>query len=162
MKVLIADGSPVVAARLMNSMQEIPKVETLAHTRDAQTTLESIRANKPEILIADVRIGGAHGLRLFQTIRRERPEMILVILSNAVYPQSRKHYEAAGADLFMDKSNEFIHLQQFVRELAGSPTNPETKSHENGIRDQLASGKLKVGLRLVLLAISASSRFIGF
>ncbi len=162
MKVLIADGSPMVAARLMNSMQEIPKVETLDHTRDAQTTLESIRANNPEILIADVRIGGAHGLHLFQAIRRERPEMILIILSNAVYPQSRKHYQAAGADLFMDKSNEFIHLQQFVRELAVSPTNPVNKSHENGIRDQLATGKLKVGLQLVLLALSASSRFIGF
>ncbi len=162
MKVLIADGSTMVAARLINAMREIPNVEMLAHTCDPQTTLESIRTNNPEILIADVRIGGDHGSLFFQTIRRERPEMILIILSNAVYPQSQKHYEAAGADLFMDKSNEFIRLQQFVRELAGGPAIPINKSHENGIRDQLAAGKLKVGLQLVLLAISVAGHFISF
>lgn len=162
MKVLIADGSPMVASRLLSVVQEIPEIETLTPTGDAQTTLGSIRANNPEVLIADSRIGGARGMELLQTIRRERPAMILIVLSNAVYPQSRKHYKALGADLFVDKSNEFVHLFQFVRELAGSPKTQAGKAPENGIRDRLAFSKLKVGLQLVLFAFSTSSHLISF
>jgi DNA-binding NarL/FixJ family response regulator len=161
MKVLIADGSLMVAGRLLNAMQEIPEVEALAFTRDAQSTLESIRANNPEILIADARIAGAPGFEHLQAIRRQNPDMILIILSNAVYPQSRKHYEAAGADIFMDKSNEFIRLIQFVSELAGSPKVEAGSDPEHGYRERLASGKLKVGLQLILFALSTASRFIG-
>jgi DNA-binding NarL/FixJ family response regulator len=162
MKVLIADGSPMVAGRLMNALQEIPEVEALAYTSDARTTLESIRANKPEILIADTRIAGSHGLPLFQTIRRERPAMILIVLSDTGYPQSKRHYEAAGVDLIMDKSNDFTELFEFVRRLVESPTTPGDKSRDNGIRERFASEKLKAGLQLVLLAFSTSCRFIGF
>jgi DNA-binding NarL/FixJ family response regulator len=162
MKILIADGSPMVAGRLMNALEEIPEVEALEHTSDARTTLESIRANNPEILIADTRIAGAHGLALFETIRRERPAMILIVLSDTAYSQSRRHYEAAGVDLFMDKSNEFTELFEFVRRLVENPTIPGDKSPDNGIRERLAAGKLKAGLQLVLLAFSTTSRFIGF
>ncbi len=162
MKVLIADGSPMVAGRLMNAMQDIPEVEALACTGDARTTLESIRANRPEVLIADTRIAGARGLAFFRTIRRKWPAMILIAMSNAAYSDLRKHYEAVGVDLFMDKSNEFTQLFQFVRALVESPPTPADKSQDNGIRERLASGKLKAGLQLVLLAFSTSSRFIGF
>lgn len=117
MKVLIADGSPIVADRLRTAMKEIPDVEVLTPTCDAQTTLGSIRANDPAVLIADARIPGAHGTELLQTIRREKPAMVLIIVSNLVYPQYREQYQAAGADLFVDKSNEFIQVFQFVREL---------------------------------------------
>lgn len=121
MKVLIADGSSMVADRLLTVIQDIPNVELLAPTLDAKATMGSIRSNNPEVLIVDARIPGARGMEFLQSIRRENPAMVLIILSNLVYPRYRKQYEAAGADLFIDKSNEFIHLFQFVRELARGP-----------------------------------------
>ena len=161
MKVLIADGSSMVADRLLTVMRDIPNVELLAPTLDAQATMGSIRSNNPEVLIVDARIPGARGMEFLQSIRRENPALVLIILSNLVYPQYRKQYEAAGADLFIDKSNEFIHLFQFVRELVRGSDMPVDTGSKDGIRAWLASSKLKVGLQLALLAFGTSSHFMG-
>jgi len=125
MKVLIADGSPEVAERLLGMMQEIPTAKFLAPTATAKATLESVRAHNPEVLIVDARIPGAQGMALLRTLRAEKPSMVLIILTNLIYPQYRAHYAAVGADLIIDKSNEFVHLKKMLHRLAhrglGSP-----------------------------------------
>jgi DNA-binding NarL/FixJ family response regulator len=119
MKVLIADGSREVADRLLNLIQEIPAAEMLCPTATASATLEAVRAHDPGILIVDARLPGAQGTLLPKTLREEKPTMILIVLSNLIYPEYRQQYEAAGADLIVDKSNEFIHLRQIIRGLIG-------------------------------------------
>jgi DNA-binding NarL/FixJ family response regulator len=159
MKVLIADSSRTVTERLADLMLDIPSVELLAPTASGEATLDSVRANNPQILVIDARILGGKGKEILQTIRREKPAIVLIIHSNLVDPQYRKHYEAAGADLFMDKSNEFIHLYQFVRELVHGPECEEGKPAGNGIRKRLARTKLRVGLQLGLFVFSATTLF---
>ncbi len=161
MKILIADGSPLVADRLMAGMKEIPEVEVLAAAGDALVTLASVRAHKPEIVIVDARIAGARKAHLLQTIRRENPGIVLVVLSNLVYPQMGQHYRAAGADLVVDKSNEFTHLYQFVREVLLSFQTSAGEKANDGMRERLVASKLKVGLQLVLLAFKAYGHVFG-
>jgi DNA-binding response OmpR family regulator len=141
-------------------MLEIPNVELLAPTASGEATLESVRAHDPEVLVMDARILDGKGKELLKTVRKEKPAIVVIILSNVVSPQSRKHYEAAGADLFLDKSYEFIHLYQFVRELVCSPQTEEDRARKDGIRKRLARTKLLVGLQLLLFVFSASSLFI--
>lgn len=124
MKVLIADGSPEIADRLLSMLQEIPAAETLSPTHTAAATLEAVRTHNPDILIADARIPGAQGTALLRTLRAEKPAMVLIVLSNLIYPQYRDQFEAAGADLIVDKSNEFIHLSQIIRSLMCRPQSP--------------------------------------
>lgn len=120
MKVLVADGSQVVTKRLLSMMQEITHVESLTPAYDAQATLDSMRANDPALLIVDIHIPGAKEMNLLSTIRRENPKVILIVLTNLVYPQYQKQAKRLGADMFMDKSKEFVRLSQLVRELACS------------------------------------------
>ena len=121
MKVLIADGSREVADRLLSMMKEIPAAEILSPTATAASTLEAVRTHNPEVVIVDARIPGAQGTSLLRTLREEKPGMILIILSNLIYPQYRAQIEAAGADIIVDKSNEFIHLSNIVRTLMCHP-----------------------------------------
>ena len=147
MKVLIADGSPIVTQRLTTLMLEIPDVKLLAPTATGEATLRSVQAHDPEVLILDARILQGKGREFLKAFRKEKPAIVVIILSNLANPQYRKHYEAAGADLFLDKSNEFIHLYQFVRELVCSPQSETAKARNDGIRKRIARTKLRVGLR---------------
>jgi len=162
MKVLIADSSPEIRQRLLTLMQEIPTAELLAPASSAQATLESLRENDPEVLIVDARILGARAIELLKTIRREKPGVVLVILSNLAFPPCRRRYEAAGADLFIDKSHEFIRLQQFVRELSRRPEVGEDVAAPDSMRKRLSFAKLSVGLDLALFMFSAQGLFLGW
>jgi DNA-binding NarL/FixJ family response regulator len=161
MKVLIADGSPTVRERLTALMLEIPTVELLAPTATGEATLESVRAHDPDVLVIDARILSGKGRKFVETVRKEKPAIVLIILSNFVYPQYQKYYEAAGADLLMDKSSEFIHLYQFVGELARGRQSEEGVASRDHMRKRLALAKLKVGIQFGLIVFSASSLFFG-
>jgi DNA-binding NarL/FixJ family response regulator len=146
MKVLIADSSAVVVDRLITMMEEIPNVEVLAPARSAPAILESIRRHDPEALIVDVRFPGAKGTDLLQTIRQAKPNAVLIVLTDLAYPEYRKRLEALGADLCMDKSREFTHLLQLVGELARNSFDGKGPASKRGMRKQLATSKLRVGL----------------
>jgi CheY-like chemotaxis protein len=161
MKVLIADGSPTVRERLTALMLEIPTLELLAPTATGEATLESVRAHDPDVLVIDARILSGKGRKFVETVRKEKPAIVLIILSNFVYPQYQKYYEAAGADLLMDKSSDFIHLYQFIRELVRSPQSEAVRTSKDSIRKRMARTKLRVGLQLSLFVFTASSLFVG-
>jgi DNA-binding NarL/FixJ family response regulator len=160
MKILIAEGSQEVGERLLNLMREIPGLELLTPTATAQATLQSIRAYNPEILIVDARLPGARAADLYRTIRRESPDIILIVLSNVVFSQSRMRYEAAGADFFLDKSSDFIRLTQLVRELVRHRQSEGSRNLKERVRQRLALPKFKVGVQVALFAFSASSHLV--
>jgi DNA-binding NarL/FixJ family response regulator len=160
MKVLVADGSQVVVERMLTLMREIPNVEPLTPAYHAQATLDSMRANDPELLIVDMRIPGAKEMDLLATIRREKPKAILIILSNLTCPQYQKQAKALGADIFMDKSNEFVRLSQLVRELASSSFDDIAQTSKDNVHNQLAHSKYNVGNLLCLFTCVAASLFI--
>jgi DNA-binding NarL/FixJ family response regulator len=140
-------------------MSEIPAVELLVPTMTEEATLESLRAHKPEVLVVDTRILSGKGREFVEAVRKNKPDIVLVIMSNIIYSQHRKYYEAAGADLILDKSNSFDHLYQFIGELAGGPKNQKYGASQHLIRKRLALAKLKVGIQLGLIAFSAYTAF---
>lgn len=160
MKVLIADGSQVVMERMLTLMRDIPNVEPLSPAYHAQATLESMRANDPELLIVDMRIPGAKEMDLLQTIRREKPKAIVIILSNLVCTQYQKQAKALGADIFMDKSREFVRLSQLVRELASSSFDDGGRAPKDSVRNQLVPLKYRLGHLLCLFTCVAGSLFV--
>jgi DNA-binding NarL/FixJ family response regulator len=153
-KVLIADGSALVVDRLLPMIQEIPLVELLVPAPHAKAALESVRRHDPDILILDARIPGAAGTALIKTIRQAKPSLILIVLTNLVDPEYLKRLEALGADLCLDKSREFTHLLKIVHELACSSFRGKESAAKEGKRKQLASSKLRTGLRLRLPSLA--------
>ncbi len=93
MKVLIAHGSYEIAASLLPMIQVIPAVELLSPTLNAHATLESVRANDPEVLIISSGIPGVKETDLLQIIREENPGATLIILAQLTFPEFRTRLE---------------------------------------------------------------------
>jgi DNA-binding response OmpR family regulator len=161
MKVLIADGSQMITERLTALMLEVPRVRLLAHAATGEAVLNSVRAYAPDILVMDARIASGDSRGFIAALRREKPSLVVIILSNLVDPLYRQHFESAGANLFLDKSNEFIHLRQFVRELVHCPDEKEGKARKDGMCKRIAHIKLRVGLQIGLFVLSAASLLVG-
>jgi DNA-binding NarL/FixJ family response regulator len=156
MKVLIADSSKKLAQRLTALISEIPSVELLRPATTGRETLESVRANDVQVLVLDSGILAGRGKRFLKAIRLERPAAVVIILSNYFYPQYQRHYESAGADLFMDKSNDLVQLDQLLRELASAPRTTELRRLTAGLRKHV-SPCAQAGLRVCLFMVGVSS-----
>ena len=121
MRVLIVDDSAMVAERVTAMLASLPeKVELIGQARDVPGAIEAIQALKPDAVILDIRMPGGSGLDVLQAIKRDRPETIVMMLTNYPYPQYRQKCLEAGADFFFDKAAELDQvpaiLQQLIRD----------------------------------------------
>jgi DNA-binding NarL/FixJ family response regulator len=118
LKTYVAHRSPAVLERLTDMLVKIPALEIVGQTSNAAGTLESIRQLGPEVLIIDAYLLGRKGLEVLKVIGAQKPAAVVIILADLNYPQYRSRFYSAGAEIVLDISNEFIRLDEFLRELA--------------------------------------------
>jgi DNA-binding NarL/FixJ family response regulator len=119
LRVLLAEDSTLLAARLTELIRRLPDVE-LVGTVDSETdTLSQVASATPDVLILDLhlRTGSGFGvLRALCVARRRRPK--IVILTNFGLPEYRREAEAFGVEAFLDKSRDYFRLPSLLTDFA--------------------------------------------
>lgn len=107
LKLLIADDSLIIRKRLTNELSKLEGVEIVAQAQDVQEAQQLFQQHKPDAVVLDIRMPGGNGIDVLRYIKEQRPETIVIILTNFHEEHYRKACLKAGADYFLDKSNEF-------------------------------------------------------
>jgi len=106
-KVLIADDSHIVRERLVSLLSDLPGVDIVAEAQTAFEAIQSIRRLKPAVVILDISMPGGSGIQVLETIRKEKPVPLIIMLTNFTHEPYRQRCFKLGADYFFDKSTEF-------------------------------------------------------
>jgi DNA-binding NarL/FixJ family response regulator len=118
---LIVDDSAMVGERLAAMLAALPeKIQVIGQAQDVPEAIQAIQALKPDAVILDIRMPGGTGLDVLQAVKKDRPDTIVMMLTNYPYPQYRRKCLEAGADFFFDKAAEMDQvpaiLQQLIRD----------------------------------------------
>ena len=107
LKIFIADDSMIIVEKLINILSEIKGFKISGKTYDASKAAGIIRKLNPDVVILDIRLYHGSGIDVLKQIKKERPSLIVIMLTN--YPEAdyRKVCLEEGADYFLDKSTEF-------------------------------------------------------
>jgi DNA-binding NarL/FixJ family response regulator len=119
MRVLVADDSPAVIHRVADLLSDVEGIELAGRAGAVSETSRLIDELHPEILILDLQLPDGSGLLVLESIKRSHPGSMVIILTNSVALPVREKCLKAGADFFLDKSNEFESLPQIVRAIVG-------------------------------------------
>ncbi len=117
MKVFIADDSPPVVERLTDLLRGLPGIEFAGDAGNVLAVLRCVRQLQPDALILDLEMPGGSGLDVLRAVRRDLPDLQVLICTNYPYPQYRSECLAAGANYFLDKSAEFDKIPMILRDL---------------------------------------------
>jgi DNA-binding NarL/FixJ family response regulator len=104
-RVLIVDGSPEVRVRLASRLREVG-LDVVREVADGGSALELVGQLEVEAIVVDPQLPDRSGPELVRELRARAPGALLVVLSNDPQPGYRRHYQALGADHFLDKSIE--------------------------------------------------------
>ena len=118
LRVFIADDCALVRERLRTLIAELDEVELIGQASDAQKTIKAIHQLKPDVLILDIRMPGGNSFKVLETLKLDTIRPIVVVLTAFPYPQYRRKYLMAGADLFFDKATEFEQVITVLEEMA--------------------------------------------
>ncbi len=117
-KVLVADDSDILRARLVNLLSENPSIEIVGETRDGIGAIILIEKYKPDVIILDIRMPGKTGFDVLKKVKKQKSPPIVIMLTNYPYKQYKEKCQKEGADYFFDKATEFEKIPLVLEELA--------------------------------------------
>ena len=108
-RTLIADQAPSarVIQRFLAGQRGVEIVGTAGNARKAARRIRRLR---PDLLLMEILLPGASGLRTLQSLRQVFPQMRVILLSVVDTAQLREVAKASGADGFVHKLRLFQDL----------------------------------------------------
>lgn len=119
MNVFVVEGSPEIRKRLVAMVNRVPGVEVVG---EANTIMEAGTAfldDEVQMLLLSLRPMAAGDLRGLARLKRQRPQLRAIVLSNSTSQQYLQAVLAAGADYCLDKNFEFGRVPEILRDWLG-------------------------------------------
>ena len=117
-KVLIVDDHPVVRRGLHSILGDAKDVQVVGEASNGSEALKQVAALKPDVVLMDIRLPGADGVQITRRVRREFPDVKVIILTT--YDDDQHLYNAieAGAHGFLTKHADYSDLAESIRAVA--------------------------------------------
>lgn len=105
LNILIADDHPVVRQGVKQILADSPGLASTDEASDGQEVLEKIRNSDYDIVLLDITMPGMTGLDILKELKRQKPEIPVLILS--IHPEEQYAIRVlrAGASGYLTKNS---------------------------------------------------------
>jgi len=116
-RILLVDDHEVVRVGLKALLDKHPDFEVIAEAASAREALERTKANKPDVVVMDIRLKGGSGIEACQEITENYPDTRVIMLTS--YAEDEMLFSAirAGASGYVLKqigSDDLIHAIEAI------------------------------------------------
>lgn len=145
MKVLIADDHGIVRSGLRLLLERQPDIEVIGEAADGAEAREIAVRERPDLAILDVRMPKLTGLQATREIKRQAPEVAVLILS--MHDDERYLFEAlkAGASGYVLKTQADADLVEAIRAVERGEPFLTPAAQQTLIKDVLERGREDAG-----------------
>jgi DNA-binding NarL/FixJ family response regulator len=112
--IFLVEDSSIIRERLLQMLEAMPAVRVLGCAECPTEAIEQISIKRPDVVILDIKLTGGSGIQVLQAVKRQTPGIVVVMLTNYATPQFRSRCMQAGADYFLDKTNEFQNIASIL------------------------------------------------
>ncbi len=114
-KLLIVDDHPVVRRGLQSMLGDATDLQVVGEASNGAEALTQIATLKPDVVLMDIRLPGADGVQITRRIRREYPQVKVIILTTYDDDQHLFNAIEAGAHGFLTKHADYADLAASIR-----------------------------------------------
>jgi two-component system response regulator NreC len=104
-KTLIVDDNCLFRERLKAFLAEYPEIEVVDEAGEGSSALSKARELKPQLVLMDIKMRGINGLSVTAQLKRELPEIQVIILSLLDLEAYREAAQAVGASAYVVKKD---------------------------------------------------------
>jgi CheY-like chemotaxis protein len=117
--VLIVDDSKLLQIRMRHSVEALG-YDVVGLADSAEAALQVLVKTNPRVVILDYLLPGMSGLECLQLIRRQRPNVRVIVCSSELTAKTSKAFLAAGANDILVKPVQQHSLEQSLRRWMGN------------------------------------------
>ena len=117
MKIFVVEDSAAVRERLVEMVGDLNDVEVVGEAESFGKAVAGILDTKPDVAIVDIRLADdlGTGIDVLHQVRKVLPSIRAIVMSNFATPQFAKASADAGAEYFLDKSQDFERIPEILR-----------------------------------------------
>jgi DNA-binding NarL/FixJ family response regulator len=104
-KSLIVEDNPSFRKLLNGILHEYFPLMVIEEAGNGREALQKVDSFCPDLILLDIRLPDENGLELTKTIKKECPNIIIIILTSYDLPEYREAAVRNGADAFMTKGS---------------------------------------------------------
>ncbi len=109
-RVFIIEDENLVRDTFAQSLELVKNIEVVGSAENISSSIESIKAAKPDVLIVDVRLKNENGIEACKTVLKAMPSVKIIIISGYFNESLAANALASGASAFLSKSIAISHL----------------------------------------------------
>jgi two-component system invasion response regulator UvrY len=117
--VLIADDHPVVRQGIRQIVAQSSDIAVMGEATTAQETKDQVTRLLPDIVLLDLTMPGSDGLQVLKDLKRERPQLPIIILTMHSEDQFAVRALKAGAAGYLTKESAPEELVGAIRRVMG-------------------------------------------
>lgn len=130
-KVVLVDANILFRCGIARLLESQPDIQVVGETDESLEAIRLAGRLNPDVMLLDIELNECYGPTLTRLIKRQFPDMYLVILTAEIDPETLLGCVLAGADGFLQKTitpdELFARLRGLVRgEAAIAPTTTRT------------------------------------
>ena len=115
MKVFLIEDALQVRKRLRALLLTVPGVTVVGEAGSVTGGINGVLGSDADTVLLDLQLTDGSGLAVLPALKSQRPALHVIVLSNFTSTQHRRASFSAGADVFLDKSNEFMRVPEILR-----------------------------------------------
>jgi len=107
MRIFVVEDCVPVRERLIELIEALGGHAVVGEAGNYHDAVAGICNSNPDVGIFDIRLAGGNGLDALVAVKRKLPGLRAIMLSNQASKQHMKASAHAGAEYFLDKTQEF-------------------------------------------------------
>ena len=115
MNLFIVEDSVHIQDRLRVFVEVLPGINVVGIAAEVDQAYQAITNVNPDAMILDLQLGDRNGLTLLKNIKKNNPQIKVVVLTNHSSEANRLQALRAGADNFLDKSTDFEQIPSVLQ-----------------------------------------------
>jgi DNA-binding NarL/FixJ family response regulator len=108
--VIVAEDNSFVQSLMLRKLKESDKINIVATVSDGEAVIDAAKRFNPDVILMDYRMPKINGIEATETIKEERPEIRIVMVTGCDSDKSIVQALNAGADGYYLKTNAFNQL----------------------------------------------------
>jgi len=116
-RVFLVEDSPIIRERLLQLLEGLDSVEVVGSADNAVDAIAGIVAAAPDAVVLDIKLKDGSGIDVLRRVKQSLPSVTVIMLTNYATSEYRHTCLAAGAEYFLDKTNEFENLRGILHRL---------------------------------------------
>lgn len=116
-RVFLVEDSAIIRERLLQLLGGLEGVEVVGDADNAVDAITGILAAGPDVVVLDIKLKNGSGIDVLKRVKQSLPSVTVIMLTNYATSEYRRRCLEAGAEYFLDKTNEFENLRGILHRL---------------------------------------------